>query len=121
MNPSDSKKQIVERFIKTIYPEMTELAMSANTEDSCLRDAIILIEGLRARVKELEKGLIFYIDHEDEGIEAERLLGCANCQFSEGGYEREYSCQLAEDKQNEWYVGDIAPCGICDYFEKKEP
>jgi len=52
MNPSDS---IVKRFIKTIYPDMTELAMSVNTEDSCLQDAIVLIEGLKAKVKEQDR------------------------------------------------------------------
>jgi len=44
----NEKKKIVERFIKTIYPEMTELAMSVNTEETCLRDAIELINELRA-------------------------------------------------------------------------
>ena len=45
---------------------------------------------------------------------------CANCQFSEAGYEGEYSCQLAEGKQNEWYVGDIAPYGVCDRYKEEK-
>ena len=55
MNDANSKKQTVERFIKMIYPDMTELAIAANTEDSCLRDATTLIKGLQAKVKEQDQ------------------------------------------------------------------
>ena len=45
---------------------------------------------------------------------------CANCQFVEIGYEGEYSCHLAEGKQDEWHVGDIAPYGVCDRFKQEK-
>jgi len=45
---------------------------------------------------------------------------CAYCQFSEAHYEGEYSCRLAEGGQNEWYVGDIAPYGVCDRFKQEK-
>lgn len=41
---------------------------------------------------------------------------CAACRFSEPEYEGEYCCKLAQGEQEEWYMGDIEPYGICDRF-----
>lgn len=44
-----SRKPYIDKFIKLIYPEMTELAMAILSEEECIKDATKLI-------KELEKG-----------------------------------------------------------------
>ena len=47
---------IVDAFLKAVYPEMTELAVTtARTEDAILKDATERIAALSAWVKELEK------------------------------------------------------------------
>lgn len=46
--PSDQK--IIDAFCKEVYPECTELAMSANSEIEILKDATNLIRDLRREI-----------------------------------------------------------------------
>jgi len=70
---------ITELFIKTVYPDMTELAMAANTEESCLRDATKLINDLRA---ELERITNLYNKSRDETSRELRYRGLAEADLS---------------------------------------
>ena len=55
-------------FIKAVYPEMTELAMTANTEKTCLVEATKLIQDLRQKVERLQKALTHIEIYEKDGI-----------------------------------------------------
>ena len=46
--------EYVQEFIKEVYPDMTDLAMTCNTEKSCLVDATKLIRNLRAEIEAMK-------------------------------------------------------------------
>lgn len=50
-----SKKLYIDVFIKLIYPEMTELAMTTLSEQDCIEDATKLIKELKAEIERLQE------------------------------------------------------------------